>query len=279
MGASSWAGLTASGFLLAAPVAALSDTPMPAAEPKAKWVVDYAEERCSISRSAGPTGVSFTLRTIVGDDFPDLIIHSAAWREDPLQGRSEAEVSLTPARTALKAEGFAEREADSGYVIFLTGLPGDFVEQFAQAQTLTIRRGNEVIAEVPTPGAAQAVAAFRKCGDDLLRSWGLDPVALAGAKKAYMINSFISPEDYPFAAVREGVQGKVGVRFIVDEAGRARDCKVVLSAPGVKVLQQKTCELIERRARFQPAIAADGAPIASATGFAITWRVNPSKSH
>lgn len=59
-------------------------------------------------------------------------------------------------------------------------------------------------------------------------------------------------ESYPAAALRAGVEGRVGVAVTVTPAGRAGGCEVV-SSSGSGELDAATCSLALRNGRFEPA--------------------------
>ena len=70
----------------------------------------------------------------------------------------------------------------------------------------------------------------------------------------------IAPADYPPQALRMGWQGDVGVDLIVSKRGRVVGCTVYQSS-GHDVLDDATCKIFFKRARFKPATDADGNPI------------------
>jgi len=57
-----------------------------------------------------------------------------------------------------------------------------------------------------------------------------------------------------------GWQGDVGVDLVISKRGRVIHCTVYQSS-GHEVLDDATCEIFVKRARFKPAIDADGNPI------------------
>jgi TonB family protein len=77
--------------------------------------------------------------------------------------------------------------------------------------------------------------------------------------------------DYPEEAVRNGQQGLVIVSFEVDLSGRAQNCRVMKST-GFRTLDELPCRLIIKRARFKPAVTAEGvARVAHATSSMSFW--------
>lgn len=80
-------------------------------------------------------------------------------------------------------------------------------------------------------------------------------------------------ENYPSRALREEVEGTVGVRVTVTPDGRAANCQVTASS-GSSDLDQAACVGMERYARFNPALNAVGDPISGSYATRITYRLN-----
>lgn len=85
-------------------------------------------------------------------------------------------------------------------------------------------------------------------------------------------SSWVVEDDYPAVALRENMQGKVGFVLDVDSAGRVSDCHVVRSS-GWPVLDQTTCALLRRRARFLPAIDSSGVPTSGTWSSRFYWKM------
>lgn len=80
-------------------------------------------------------------------------------------------------------------------------------------------------------------------------------------------------ENYPSRALREEVEGTVGVRVTVTPNGRATGCQVTASS-GSSVLDQAACRGMERYARFNPALDAAGNETTASYSTRITYRLN-----
>jgi len=80
-------------------------------------------------------------------------------------------------------------------------------------------------------------------------------------------------DNYPSRALREEVEGTVGVRVTVTADGRATGCSVT-SSSGSSVLDQAACRGMERYARFNPALNDAGAEVSSSYSTRITYRLN-----
>jgi protein TonB len=70
----------------------------------------------------------------------------------------------------------------------------------------------------------------------------------------------IAREDYPLDAVRNGWEGTAVAELRINTEGRVSACRIVKST-GHKVLDDATCNLFVRRAKFHPAIDEFGRPM------------------
>ena len=87
------------------------------------------------------------------------------------------------------------------------------------------------------------------------------------------LRTVFSADDYPASAQANGEEGTVQAKLTVSTSGRVSACEIVRSS-GHKSLDEATCRILQRRARFTPARAADGRPIASTvTSPPIVWRL------
>ncbi|MEL7199901.1 MAG: TonB family protein [Pseudomonadota bacterium] len=79
--------------------------------------------------------------------------------------------------------------------------------------------------------------------------------------------------DYPSRALREEVEGTVGVRVVVGANGRATSCSVT-SSSGSDVLDKAACRGMQRYSRFNPALNDAGDPTTGSYSTRITYRLN-----
>jgi periplasmic protein TonB len=76
--------------------------------------------------------------------------------------------------------------------------------------------------------------------------------------------------DYPSSAVRAEESGTTGFRLEVGPDGRATSCNVT-SSSGSSTLDEATCRLVQRRARFTPAKDTSGAAVSDTYSSRIKW--------
>jgi protein TonB len=73
-------------------------------------------------------------------------------------------------------------------------------------------------------------------------------------------NRWITSSDYPESPLRLEVQGRVIVAFGIGADGKITTCNVESSSES-PVLDEISCRLLQRRARFKPQMASDGSAV------------------
>jgi len=84
--------------------------------------------------------------------------------------------------------------------------------------------------------------------------------------------SLFSTDDYPQSAIRNEEQGTTAVRMTIGTDGRVTDCSITQSS-GSSALDQATCNILRRRARFTPAKDQAGNPITDSFSQRIRWEL------
>ncbi len=80
-------------------------------------------------------------------------------------------------------------------------------------------------------------------------------------------------EQYPPRAVRDEIEGRVGVRVTVGPNGRVSDCSVS-SSSGSSILDDAACAGMRSYARFNPALNDAGDPTTGSYTTTIVYRLN-----
>ena len=80
-------------------------------------------------------------------------------------------------------------------------------------------------------------------------------------------------ENYPARAVRDEIEGRVGVRVTVGPNGRVADCTVT-SPSGSSILDDAACSGMRSYARFNPALDAAGNPTTGSYTTTIVYDLN-----
>jgi TonB family protein len=98
--------------------------------------------------------------------------------------------------------------------------------------------------------------------------------ALAAVSQATPVDrgSWFSPDDYPIDAAKHGIEGSVTFDLDIDATGKPTACRVT-SSSGAQVLDQATCDLAIRRARFMPATGQDGKAVPARYSDQAVWQL------
>ena len=84
-------------------------------------------------------------------------------------------------------------------------------------------------------------------------------------------STVVSEDDYPPASLRAEEQGRTVITVSINTQGRVDSCTVATSS-GFPKLDEKSCQLAQRRFRFKPALQ-NGTPVASSKTMPIKWQI------
>ena len=98
------------------------------------------------------------------------------------------------------------------------------------------------------------------------------PVISQAARARANLTSLFSTDDYPQSAIRNEEQGTTAVRLTIGTGGRVEGCDIT-SSSGSSALDQATCNIIRRRARYTPAKDQAGNPITGTDSARIRWEL------
>lgn len=156
----------------------------------------------------------------------------------------------------------------------------DFFDDLAKGSNLRIYRGDTLIDQLSLSGSGAAVTVAKRCVQTVKARLAAEeeerqrfshipddpfaggPTRQESAKRAgdpprpLNRNSWALMDDYPARALREAREGTTRYILTVRADGRVADCKISRSS-GHADLDQATCLLVTRRARFEPG-GADG---------------------
>ena len=103
------------------------------------------------------------------------------------------------------------------------------------------------------------------------------PAMLKRASPRGSPQSWVTNDDYPPGAIWNYQQGTTGFRLRIDAAGRVIGCTVT-SSSGSAPLDDATCTLLRRRARFYPAENLDGVKVESDWSSRFRWTLPTDRS-
>ena len=87
------------------------------------------------------------------------------------------------------------------------------------------------------------------------------------------LRTLFSADDYPAAAQRNGEAGTVQAKLFIGPDGKVQSCTVIRSSNSA-VLDDATCSILRRRARFTPARDVNGMAVSdTVTTPPVVWRL------
>lgn len=117
---------------------------------------------------------------------------------------------------------------------------------------------------------------LRRCTTDLVRSWGYDPAVIASLKSAPSPvgspGKWLSSNDYPDKMLAKFQNALIQFRLDIDGAGAVGGCSI-LSQAGEAEFAETTCRLLSKRAKFSPALDADGKATRSYYISSVRWTI------
>lgn len=249
--------------------------------PSGKWLAEFNESLCVLSRAYG-TGdqkMQLAFKPAPADESIEVIL-VMPYKGVPYYRSGKVEMTLGPGGTATKGDYRDYTiEADENTVSERRRLLRAWVKpaelgDVTTAKTLAVvfSKRDQWIFELR--GTAKAMKVIDECQDSLVRSWGFDPDVLrkqiARATPISPPAKWITDNDYPRGALAAGMRGTVRLRYRVDKTGVPREC-TILQSSGSPLLDKTSCELIGKRARFHPALGADGQPQDGLRSETIQW--------
>ncbi|ODP36879.1 energy transducer TonB [Sphingomonas turrisvirgatae] len=262
--------LTMIGMAMAA---ASADKAAHALQPSGQWTLDYSENSCVLTRpfGSGDEQVTFGFRLL-----PNMLASDGLLVQPKRRGAVDGRLLMRIDPGSARVESrFRTLQGKDGAAIAIFGIDADDMEKIAAAQQIELNLAGRKIA-LAAKGMDKAIAATKACLDDLLTTWKIDPAINANvAKRPRPVGTpgnWVTDDDYPSGSVVAGEQGSVTFRLDIDAKGTPSGCTVVAGS-GYKALNEATCELMMKRARFRPAELADGAPTPYFYISRFTWRV------
>jgi hypothetical protein len=301
------AAILVSGMLLLQPVHALAADAPRVLSPTSDWTLDFADERCSLIRefadgdetmrleivSFGPRpGYRVTLSggLVAGSDAAPLVEYRVGYSPDT----SERERMQTMAGKlgGANAVAFGNGFLPASWTATSLQETDAAVRAFERGIThMTVEFRNRRRFQLATGSMAAPFAAMRRCVDDMIASWGVDPVAyralsrlpwrdlgsdrgdrvFTGAEPPALTrrsgepvgaDERLGPTDRrarTIASYANHSARAIPVRVMVDADGQATACVVQVAT--AEEFRQRACEGL--MGAYQPALDAAGRPVAS----------------
>ena len=238
------------------------------------WQVDWSDHYCSLIRySGGERSKAFAVRTSPGSNSLTLITFDPQRpRRSPRVG---APVSIRFLPSGTTVAGSVTRTAftsDRRFVMEVDGFQS-LLPLFETSSQIEVANEQTGQFTMRFPAAGEAIRTLRACEDDALARWGIDMAARAALRSPPILDTnrpVITNRDYPDAAIRARQMGRVLMRLDIGADGRVAACTILVGS-GAAVLDGQSCRLFQERARFSPAIGADGSPTPADFVARVTW--------
>jgi TonB family protein len=230
--------------------------------PSSQWKVDYAERECRLTRTFGERETAILFRLARGTSFTNYDIMLAGLAI-PKQSKSvDINVTLDPQNAQQSFEG-QNRDVPNRKERVLRWFDGETgpILSGPKNQEMLVTSDSKFTVRLKMENFPAALAAMETCHDDLLKGWGIDGAAMRALKS--LPEPKVSPGewattgDYPDDLLRSAIGGDVSFKLDINTDGIPTDCAVIVSSK-VEQLDKLTCKLMIQRARFKPALAADG---------------------
>ncbi|MCW3848439.1 energy transducer TonB [Sphingomonas sp. LB-2] len=238
------------------------------------WEITQDRGSCTlrhVAKDPAATEIAIT-RWTRGWMHVSLAAKATGWPFDP----------ATSPRLLLIVDGVAfsrGSESLSGDAVrngFTTSLWGEDFTKLLAARTIIFRSyPSEREVSLTLPPSAFAERDLERClADARIKERGSGATVVTPPRLRGRQENLMTPDDYPGSAIRTQTSGTVTVRLTVTAYGYASDCAVIASS-GSEVLDKATCGIYSRRARFEPALDAQGRATAGSYGFTKQWVAPP----
>jgi hypothetical protein len=254
-----------------------------------QWVVEYDRDACHLMAQFG-TGEDLMIMRLTryepGDWF-ELVLYGRRVASQYPRGKASADFGLG----ARPVETDATNGTAGKLPLSLLGTmrlngwqrtkpeeeaPSVSPQQEAAVTSLTAKLEGKKPFRLEFGSLAKPMEELRACQADLVKSWGYDPAVQAAlarpVRPAILPSRWLSPSDYPSAAVFARQNGIVQFRLDVETDGKVSGCHV-LARTSPDVFADTTCRVVAKRARLEPALDADGKPVRSFYVQRVSWRV------
>jgi hypothetical protein len=259
-------------------------------KPSSAWHVDYADDRCRLARQfgAGDEQVYAFFDRYGPTEYFRLML--AGWPMRTAVEKADAAVQFGPTEAEQKILFFrgnldkmpalilassmrlappttaefaaANKSDDDEWIEFATI---DEARQKA-VRYLTIGKPLRRTVTLETGSMRAPFVALDKCIDNLMTTWGIDTekhkTLTRKVKPQQSPGRWVVSEDYPLDMLRSGQPAIVEFRLSVGADG-VPTAYHIQSTNRPKEFDNAVCKSVMRRARFDPALDAEGKPLAS----------------
>ena len=243
-------------------------------QPTTSWDVDYGETQCTAARSFGSATFGI-VPSLAGDTYKLVVSVPRAGPRFAEEMKGTVDFGHAKINTWLLHFGSKDLK-QSNYQFRVSAA------DMENAKVATIIRLNSEGGddfELASSQMPEILDALHRCTLDLQQYWmGEHPVGPLSTPARGDMRGVFSSDDYPSEAMKRSQGGTAQFQLLIDEKGRVAGCDVVRQS-GVPVLDAMSCQVIMERAKFSPAIDAQGKPIRDVvTTPPIVWKIDKQVS-
>lgn len=256
-------------LLFSAPAAHAQDAPV-VLQPTSQWRVNYADNECQLLRifGTGEQMVALRFARSASSETFDFVLAAPAMPH--FAHRLKVTLRLDPQGVETESDGFSSNIVGrEERFLRIFDADASLLSQFTPEQILTVRAQNTTF-RINLINVRAALTALQTCQDDLLTGWGFDLVAYRALRSAPNPvgneANWVRTSDYP----ETGASGITTMRLVIGLNGRVANCLVVVPS-GSPRLDTAACDALTNRARFEPAIGADGVPTEASILKRVRW--------
>ena len=246
-------------LLVAAVLAAAAPPPPPPLGSKTKWVINYAESYCVLSRDRTPTEPGVAIRTRPFADEHELLFMLEPNEDKPFSKQGKLMVGNRPEGLD-RWVGMAVSKSANVRAIETT-IKADELTSAISTGRVRILVPDKLDVAVRLPNIEKAGAALQACEADLAKQWKIARTWAINPKPVDARGP-IRHEDYPTSMIEAGRMGSVLVLLAIDQTGSVTDCRII-ELSGDPIFGKTVCAAFRKRSRFTPALDSGGKPIAS----------------
>lgn len=232
----------------------------PALPIKAKWVINYADSFCLLSRDRTSTEPGVAFRTRPFADEHEILLMLPPTNERPFNQKGKLFVGGAAPGDDRWIAMVVSKKANVKAIE--TTIKIDEMAEVMASGRVRISIPNRLDAAAQLPNIAKALVALRACEDDLAKRWNIVRSWAVAPKPIKDPRASFTGDDYPDAMLNMERMGSVRALLAIDAVGGPGECRIIETS-GEKAFEEKVCEVLLKRVRFTSALDSNGRPVAS----------------
>jgi len=263
-------------FVVAMLQVLIGTAPAHAESPSPDWHYNSTFGYCLAQQLNGRDYGIRLVRTPASDDTEIVLFDAAKWGDRPSVDLEAASVRVGEAGkySSVARVGWARSPA-TRFASVLIADP-EFLQHFAVASLASVFHPKLGTMLVAFQSPAVAAEELRKCEDNKMTTWGIDPRAWHALRSPPQplgdFRSWIRPES---ANLTGRTSGQAVVRLTISRDGTVKDCQAIDPSIAAE-LNAAACRGLSRSGRFIPAYDDESEPVESPYVVVVEFSLRPS---